>query len=137
MRFIKKTPNTEENYAIIYAIACSKFYYLNPCKYTIQLLINVESEKCCNAFTSIDITLKKTTLFLDHPLLLRCDNMSAIILTKNLKHSELTSHIAMKLQFTKQLPFRSQRLYRQDHPLNSFMNLVLSTSNSLMKSLRL
>ena len=47
--------------------------------------------------------LKETTLFPDHPLLLRCDNMSAIMLAKNLKHSELTKHIAMKLQFTREL----------------------------------
>jgi hypothetical protein len=47
--------------------------------------------------------LKETMLFPDHPLLLRCDNMSAIILAKNLKHSELTKHIAMKLQFTREL----------------------------------
>ena len=47
--------------------------------------------------------LKETTLFPDHPLLLQCDNMSAIMLAKNLKHSELTKHIAMKLQFTREL----------------------------------
>ncbi len=47
--------------------------------------------------------LKETTLFPDHPLLLRCDNMSTIMLAKNLKHSELTKHIAMKLQFTREL----------------------------------
>ena len=29
--------------------------------------------------------------------------MSAIMLAKNLKHSELTKHIAMKLQFTREL----------------------------------
>jgi hypothetical protein len=29
--------------------------------------------------------------------------MSAMILAKNLKHSELTKHIAMKLQFTREL----------------------------------
>ncbi len=47
--------------------------------------------------------LKETTLFPDHPLLLQCDNMSAIMLAKNLKHSELTKHIAMKLQFVREL----------------------------------
>ena len=47
--------------------------------------------------------LKETTLYPDHPLLLRCDNMSTIMLAKNLKHSELTKHIAMKLQFTREL----------------------------------
>ena len=29
--------------------------------------------------------LKETTLFSDHPLLLRCDNMSTIMLTKNIQ----------------------------------------------------
>jgi hypothetical protein len=47
--------------------------------------------------------LKETTLFPDQSLLLRCDNMSTIMLAENLKHSELTKRIAMKLQFTREL----------------------------------
>ena len=47
--------------------------------------------------------LKETTMFLDHLLLLRCDNILAIMLAKNLKHSGITKNIAMKLQFTREL----------------------------------
>jgi hypothetical protein len=47
--------------------------------------------------------LKETTLFPNHSLLFRCDNMSTIILTKNLKHFEQTKRIGIKLQFTREL----------------------------------
>jgi hypothetical protein len=47
--------------------------------------------------------LQETTLVPDQNLFLRCDNMSTIMLAKNLKHSELTKHIAMKLQFAREL----------------------------------
>ncbi|MCO5573182.1 hypothetical protein L7F22_026949 [Adiantum nelumboides] len=47
--------------------------------------------------------LMETTLFANQPLRLLCDNMSAIMLARNLKHSEKTKHIAMKLQFIREL----------------------------------
>ncbi|MCO5613209.1 hypothetical protein L7F22_067485 [Adiantum nelumboides] len=47
--------------------------------------------------------LMETTLFTNQPLQLLCDNMSAIMLARNLKHSEKTKHIAMKLQFIMEL----------------------------------
>ena len=47
--------------------------------------------------------LVETTLFTNQPLMLYCDNMSAITIAKNLKHSEKTKHIAMKLQFIREL----------------------------------
>eukprot|EP00249_Psilotum_nudum_P036016 c6174_g1_i1 orf=1483-3276(+) len=47
--------------------------------------------------------LMETTLFPDQPLLLHCDNMSTIMLARNLKHSKKTKHIAMKLQFIREL----------------------------------
>lgn len=47
--------------------------------------------------------LLETTLFVNKPVLLYCDNSSAITLAKNLKHSEKTKHIAMKLQFIREL----------------------------------
>ncbi|MCO5559997.1 hypothetical protein L7F22_013602 [Adiantum nelumboides] len=47
--------------------------------------------------------LLETTLFKNQPLLLHCDNLSAIILAKNLKHSEKTKPIAMKLHFIREL----------------------------------
>ncbi|KAH6555805.1 hypothetical protein KP509_1Z226500 [Ceratopteris richardii] len=37
------------------------------------------------------------------PFQLHCDNLSAILLAKNLKHSENTKHIALKLQFIREL----------------------------------
>ncbi|MCO5591511.1 hypothetical protein L7F22_045496 [Adiantum nelumboides] len=47
--------------------------------------------------------LMETTLIPNQPLLLYCDNMSAIMLAQNLKHSEKTKHITMKLQFIREL----------------------------------
>ncbi|KAI5084902.1 hypothetical protein GOP47_0001071 [Adiantum capillus-veneris] len=49
--------------------------------------------------------LMETTLFPNQPLVLHCDNMSAIMLARNLKHLEKTKHIyiAMKLQFIREL----------------------------------
>ncbi|MCO5547415.1 hypothetical protein L7F22_000864 [Adiantum nelumboides] len=47
--------------------------------------------------------LMETTLFANQLLQLLCDNMSAIMLARNLKHSEKTKHIAMKLQFIREL----------------------------------
>ena len=47
--------------------------------------------------------LMETTLFRDQPLRLHCDNMSAILLAQNLRHSEKTKHIALKLQFIREL----------------------------------
>ncbi|MCO5596800.1 hypothetical protein L7F22_050870 [Adiantum nelumboides] len=47
--------------------------------------------------------LMETTLFANQPLRLLCDNMSAIMLARNLKHSEKIKHIAMKLQFIREL----------------------------------
>ncbi|KAH7283131.1 hypothetical protein KP509_35G062900 [Ceratopteris richardii] len=47
--------------------------------------------------------LEETTLFTKTPLVLYCDNLSAIILAQNLKHSDKTKHIALKLQFIREL----------------------------------
>ncbi|MCO5614244.1 hypothetical protein L7F22_068524 [Adiantum nelumboides] len=47
--------------------------------------------------------LQETTLFPIQPLTLHCDNMSAIVLARNLKHSEKTKHIALKLLFIREL----------------------------------
>ncbi|MCO5594326.1 hypothetical protein L7F22_048356 [Adiantum nelumboides] len=47
--------------------------------------------------------LMETTLFANQPLRLLCDNMSAIMLARNLKHFEKTKHIAMKLKFIREL----------------------------------
>ncbi|KAH7291985.1 hypothetical protein KP509_29G045200 [Ceratopteris richardii] len=47
--------------------------------------------------------LEKTKLMPRQSLLLHCDNVSAIILAKNLKHSEKTKHIALKLQFIREM----------------------------------
>ncbi|KAH7300894.1 hypothetical protein KP509_23G002600 [Ceratopteris richardii] len=43
--------------------------------------------------------LEEMKLLPRQPMRLHCDNLSAIILAKNLKHSEKTKHIALKLQF--------------------------------------
>ncbi|KAH7427338.1 hypothetical protein KP509_10G040100 [Ceratopteris richardii] len=37
------------------------------------------------------------------PFRLHCENLSAILLAKNLKHFENTKHIALKLQFIREL----------------------------------
>ncbi|KAH7426222.1 hypothetical protein KP509_11G090700 [Ceratopteris richardii] len=47
--------------------------------------------------------LEETKLYPVQSLKLHCDNFSAILLAKNLKHSEKTKHIALKLQFIREL----------------------------------
>ncbi|KAH7445117.1 hypothetical protein KP509_02G107600 [Ceratopteris richardii] len=47
--------------------------------------------------------LAETEIFAPKSIFLYCDNMSAITLAQNLKHSEKTKHIAMKLQFIREL----------------------------------
>ncbi|KAH7415911.1 hypothetical protein KP509_14G065700 [Ceratopteris richardii] len=51
----------------------------------------------------LEALLEETTLLPRKPLSLFCDNLSAIILAKNFKHSEKTKHIALKLQFIREL----------------------------------
>ncbi|KAH7284742.1 hypothetical protein KP509_34G068500 [Ceratopteris richardii] len=47
--------------------------------------------------------LEETKLMPRQSLLLHCDNLSAIIIAKKLKHSEKTKHIALKLQFIREM----------------------------------
>ncbi|KAH7434387.1 hypothetical protein KP509_06G015400 [Ceratopteris richardii] len=51
----------------------------------------------------LNTLLEETKLVPNQPLLLHCDNISFIILVKNLKHSEKTKHIALKLQFIREM----------------------------------
>ncbi|KAH6556871.1 hypothetical protein KP509_1Z127500 [Ceratopteris richardii] len=47
--------------------------------------------------------IEESKLYKPQPLLLHCNNLSAILLARNLKHSEKTKHIAIKVQFIREL----------------------------------
>ncbi|KAH7431214.1 hypothetical protein KP509_08G036600 [Ceratopteris richardii] len=51
----------------------------------------------------LNTLLEETKLVPNQPLLLHCDNLSSIILAKNLNHSEKMKHIALKLQFIREM----------------------------------
>ncbi|KAH7292992.1 hypothetical protein KP509_28G006900 [Ceratopteris richardii] len=62
-----------------------------------SMTLAIKEGICLNTF------LKGSTLLIPPPISLYCDNQSAILLAQNVKHSEKTKNIAIKLQFIREL----------------------------------
>ncbi|KAH7373234.1 hypothetical protein KP509_17G045400 [Ceratopteris richardii] len=78
--------------------------------------------------------LEESKLYKPQPLLLQCDNLSAILLARNLKHFEKTKHIAMKLQFICELVRDGSIVLthvRSDQQWADFLTKPLSKSKHL------